>query len=159
MVGHLRPGPFFPMHQKWSLSVHHLPGRFDREVDIGIPDATGRLEILQIHTKNMKLADDVDLEQVACWWGLARSSDVLFPGSWRELIRDRAFRCEAIDFNSWAGKGRWSEIESRKLGLAFFLVYTELGWTRILGAALFPGPKCRLEYLKVQLMKGLLVCI
>ncbi|RMC04202.1 hypothetical protein DUI87_19021 [Hirundo rustica rustica] len=38
-------------------------GRFDREVDIGIPDATGRLEILQIHTKNMKLADDVDLEQ------------------------------------------------------------------------------------------------
>jgi transitional endoplasmic reticulum ATPase len=31
-------------------------GRFDREVDIGIPDPTGRLEILQIHTKNMKLA-------------------------------------------------------------------------------------------------------
>ncbi|NXB10970.1 TERA ATPase, partial [Cnemophilus loriae] len=43
----------------------YSPGRFDREVDIGIPDATGRLEILQIHTKNMKLADDVDLEQVA----------------------------------------------------------------------------------------------
>lgn len=41
-----------------------ISGRFDREVDIGIPDATGRLEILQIHTKNMKLADDVDLEQV-----------------------------------------------------------------------------------------------
>ena len=39
-------------------------GRFDREVDIGIPDSTGRLEILRIHTKNMKLADDVDLEQV-----------------------------------------------------------------------------------------------
>lgn len=45
--------------------MHFLsPGRFDREVDIGIPDATGRLEILRIHTKNMKLADDVDLEQV-----------------------------------------------------------------------------------------------
>ena len=40
-------------------------GRFDREVDIGIPDAIGRLEILRIHTKNMKLADDVDLERVA----------------------------------------------------------------------------------------------
>lgn len=39
-------------------------GRFDREVDIGIPDPTGRLEILRIHTKNMKLSDDVDLEQV-----------------------------------------------------------------------------------------------
>lgn len=40
-------------------------GRFDREVDIGIPDSTGRLEILRIHTKNMKLDEDVDLEQIA----------------------------------------------------------------------------------------------
>ncbi|XP_053676102.1 transitional endoplasmic reticulum ATPase TER94 [Anopheles nili] len=40
-------------------------GRFDREIDIGIPDATGRLEVLRIHTKNMKMADDVDLEQIA----------------------------------------------------------------------------------------------
>jgi transitional endoplasmic reticulum ATPase len=40
-------------------------GRFDREVDIGIPDAVGRMEILRIHTKNMKLADDLDLEVVA----------------------------------------------------------------------------------------------
>ena len=47
------------------VSIPPLHCRFDREVDIGIPDATGRLEILRIHTKNMKLADDVDLEQVA----------------------------------------------------------------------------------------------
>ena len=40
-------------------------GRFDREVDIGIPDATGRLEVLRIHTKNMKLGEDVDLEKIA----------------------------------------------------------------------------------------------
>ncbi|RUS33040.1 Aaa Atpase P97VCP ND1 in complex WITH P47 C, partial [Jimgerdemannia flammicorona] len=40
-------------------------GRFDREIDIGIPDPTGRLEILRIHTKNMKLDDDVDLERIA----------------------------------------------------------------------------------------------
>jgi transitional endoplasmic reticulum ATPase len=40
-------------------------GRFDRELDIGIPDPTGRLEILRIHTRNMKLGDDVDLEQIA----------------------------------------------------------------------------------------------
>ncbi|UJR15010.1 hypothetical protein I4U23_001987 [Adineta vaga] len=39
-------------------------GRFDREVDIGIPDAVGRLEVLRIHTKNMKLSDDVDLVQI-----------------------------------------------------------------------------------------------
>lgn len=40
-------------------------GRFDRELDIGVPDENGRLEILRIHTKNMKLADTVDLEQVS----------------------------------------------------------------------------------------------
>ncbi|XP_035856307.1 transitional endoplasmic reticulum ATPase isoform X2 [Sander lucioperca] len=40
-------------------------GRFDREIDIGIPDSTGRLEIMQIHTKNMKLAGDIDLERIA----------------------------------------------------------------------------------------------
>merc|ERR1719378_1023194 len=40
-------------------------GRFDREIDIGVPDDNGRLEVLRIHTKNMKLTDDVDLEQLA----------------------------------------------------------------------------------------------
>jgi len=40
-------------------------GRFDREVDIGVPDENGRLEVLRIHTKNMKLSTDVDLEQLA----------------------------------------------------------------------------------------------
>jgi transitional endoplasmic reticulum ATPase len=40
-------------------------GRFDREIDIGVPDKEGRFEILRIHTKNMKLAPDVDLESVS----------------------------------------------------------------------------------------------
>jgi len=40
-------------------------GRFDREIDISIPDAIGRMEILRIHTKNMKLEDSVDLESIA----------------------------------------------------------------------------------------------
>ncbi|KAJ6672339.1 AAA-FAMILY ATPASE [Salix viminalis] len=35
------------------------------EIDIGVPDEIGRLEVLRIHTKNMKLAEDVDLEKVA----------------------------------------------------------------------------------------------
>lgn len=41
------------------------PGRFDREIEIGIPDKEGRLEILQIHTRGMPLGDDVDLAQLA----------------------------------------------------------------------------------------------
>jgi len=41
------------------------PGRFDREIEIGIPDRDGRLEIIQIHTRGMPLADDVDLTYLA----------------------------------------------------------------------------------------------
>lgn len=41
------------------------PGRFDREVVIGVPDRTGRREILAVHTRGMPLADDVDLDALA----------------------------------------------------------------------------------------------
>src|ERR671938_777219 len=41
------------------------PGRFDREIDIGIPDEQGRLDILLIHTRGMPLTDDVDLASIA----------------------------------------------------------------------------------------------
>ncbi|TLZ60414.1 MAG: CDC48 family AAA ATPase, partial [Methanobacteriota archaeon] len=41
------------------------PGRFDREIEIGIPDRDGRLEILQIHARNAPLAKDVDLAALA----------------------------------------------------------------------------------------------
>jgi transitional endoplasmic reticulum ATPase len=41
------------------------PGRFDREIEIGVPDRNGRLQILQIHTRGMPLAKDVNLEKMA----------------------------------------------------------------------------------------------
>ena len=41
------------------------PGRLDREIEIGIPDEQGRLDILQIHTRGMPLTDDVDLASIA----------------------------------------------------------------------------------------------
>jgi transitional endoplasmic reticulum ATPase len=41
------------------------PGRFDREIEIGVPDQQGRLEILQIHTRGMPLSDNVDLQKLA----------------------------------------------------------------------------------------------
>ena len=41
------------------------PGRFDREIEIGVPDKEGRLEILQIHTRGMPLDKDVELEKIA----------------------------------------------------------------------------------------------
>jgi transitional endoplasmic reticulum ATPase len=41
------------------------PGRFDREIEIGVPDRAGRKEVLQIHTRGMPLAEDVDLDEIA----------------------------------------------------------------------------------------------
>jgi len=41
------------------------PGRFDREVEISVPNTDGRLEVLQIHTRGMPLATDIDLKNLA----------------------------------------------------------------------------------------------
>ncbi|AWB26892.1 CDC48 family AAA ATPase [Halococcoides cellulosivorans] len=41
------------------------PGRFDREIEIGVPDETGRKEILQIHTRGMPLSDDIGMDTLA----------------------------------------------------------------------------------------------
>lgn len=51
-----RPGALDPALRR--------PGRFDREVEIGVPDKQGRNEILQIHTRGMPLAPDVDLKKL-----------------------------------------------------------------------------------------------
>ena len=40
-------------------------GRFDREIEIGIPNKAGRLKILKIHSRNMPLTKDVDLKQIS----------------------------------------------------------------------------------------------
>ncbi|WP_144925754.1 CDC48 family AAA ATPase [Halorubrum salsamenti] len=40
-------------------------GRFDREIEVGVPDRDGRKEILQVHTRNMPLVDEIDLDEYA----------------------------------------------------------------------------------------------
>lgn len=52
-----RPGALDPALRR--------PGRFDREIEIAVPDKTGRHEILQIHTRGMPLAEDVDLKKLS----------------------------------------------------------------------------------------------
>jgi transitional endoplasmic reticulum ATPase len=52
-----RPGALDPALRR--------PGRFDREIEIGVPDKQGRYEIVQIHTRGMPLATDVDLKKLA----------------------------------------------------------------------------------------------
>lgn len=52
-----RPGALDPALRR--------PGRFDREIEIAVPDKKGRYEILQIHTRGMPLADDVELKKLS----------------------------------------------------------------------------------------------
>ena len=52
-----RPGALDPALRR--------PGRFDREIEIGVPDKQGRYDILQIHTRGMPLAQDVDLKKLS----------------------------------------------------------------------------------------------
>jgi transitional endoplasmic reticulum ATPase len=52
-----RPGALDPALRR--------PGRFDREIEIGVPDKPGRYEIIQIHTRGMPLAADVDLKKLS----------------------------------------------------------------------------------------------
>ena len=63
------------------------PGRFDRELDMGIPDEPGRLEILQIKTRDMKLGTDVDLEL------LARNTHGYVGADLQQLCMEAALEC------------------------------------------------------------------
>lgn len=63
------------------------PGRFDRELDMGIPDEEGRLEILQIKTRDMRLGKDVDLEL------LARNSHGYVGADLQQLCMEAALEC------------------------------------------------------------------
>lgn len=63
------------------------PGRFDRELDMGIPDEQGRLEILQIKTRDMRLADNVDLEL------LARNTHGYVGADLQQLCMEAALEC------------------------------------------------------------------
>lgn len=68
-------------------SALRRPGRFDRELEIVIPDEDGRHEILNIKTKDMKLADDVDLFQIA------RDTHGYVGADLQQLTMEAALQC------------------------------------------------------------------
>lgn len=63
------------------------PGRFDHEIEIGLPDAGARLHILQIHTRRMPTDPDLDLEQIARLTGGYSGADL------EALCREAALAC------------------------------------------------------------------
>lgn len=68
-------------------SALRRPGRFDRELDMGIPDEKGRLEILQIKSRDMRLGNDVDLEV------LARATHGFVGADLQQLCMEAALEC------------------------------------------------------------------
>jgi len=74
-------------------------GRFDRELDIGVPDSDGRLDVLRIKTRNMKLSPDVDLSTIA------KDTHGYVGADLAQLCMEAAFQCiresmHAIDIDS-----------------------------------------------------------
>ena len=68
------------------------PGRFDREIEIGIPDANSRLEIIHVHSRGMPLAKDVDLHR------LAQITHGFVGADLEALCREAAMACLRVIF-------------------------------------------------------------
>ena len=80
------------------------PGRFDRQVYVGLPDIKGREEILRIHTRNKPLAEDVDLRQVA-------RGTAGFTGADLENLANEAALLSARRDKKFIGKAEFAEAE------------------------------------------------
>ena len=67
------------------------PGRFDRRVEVPLPDMKGRCDILKVHTREVKLADDVDLQE------LARATPVFSGADLRAMVNEAAIIAAMAD--------------------------------------------------------------
>ena len=67
------------------------PGRFDRKIAVGTPDIKGRREILDVHSKNKPLADDVDLDEIS------RSTAGFTGADLENLMNEAAIRAAKTD--------------------------------------------------------------
>jgi len=79
MAASNRPGVIEPALRR--------PGRFDRELDMGVPDEEGRMEILQIKTRDMRLGADVDIELIA------RNTHGYVGADLQQLCMEAALEC------------------------------------------------------------------
>ena len=95
------------------------PGRFDREIYIGVPDQKGRREIMQIHTRGMPLAGDVDLSALAGLTAGFTGADLgsLCKEAAMGCLRDTLPRPNHGRDRARAGWAGWSEL---KVGMKHF---------------------------------------
>ena len=94
------------------------PGRFDREIEIGIPDKEGRREALEIHSRGMPLAEAVDLERIAgithgfVGADLAALCREAAMSALRRLMPDIDFKTTDIPYDKLAAlKVEWADFE------------------------------------------------
>ncbi len=94
------------------------PGRFDREIEIGIPDKEGRREALEIHSRGMPLAEAVDLERIASIThgfvgaDLAALCREAAMSALRRLMPDIDFKTTDIPYDKLAAlKVEWADFE------------------------------------------------
>jgi AAA family ATPase, CDC48 subfamily len=97
------------------------PGRFDREIEIRPPDEKGRLEILQVHTRNMPLAEDVDLREIAKMTKGYTGADLAALAKEAAMAALREFiKSGKVDLNK-PGEIRREVLETLKVGRRHFL--------------------------------------
>ena len=92
------------------------PGRFDRKVVVGRPDVAGREEILNVHAKNKKLAEDIDLKQIAqttAGFTGADLENLLNEAAIRAAREERAFIVQEDIRKSFIKVGIGAEKKSR----------------------------------------------
>jgi len=94
------------------------PGRFDREIEIGIPDKEGRREALEIHSRGMPLGEEVDLERLAAIThgfvgaDLAALCREAAMSALRRLMPDIDFKTTAIPYDKLAAlKVEWADFD------------------------------------------------
>ncbi|MFP3286294.1 MAG: CDC48 family AAA ATPase [Acidilobus sp.] len=97
------------------------PGRFDREIEIRPPDEKGRFEILQVHTRNMPLAEDVDLREIAKMTKGYTGADLAALAKEAAMASLREFiKSGKVDLNK-PGEIRREVLETLKVGRRHFL--------------------------------------
>ena len=98
------------------------PGRFDRIIEIPMPSLEGRLKILEIHTRKMKKAEDVDLAQIAKETDEASGADLksIAVEAGMNALRRSATTVSRDDFEKAIGKVLGDEIEGSEDSLRMF---------------------------------------
>jgi len=98
------------------------PGRFDRIIEIPMPSLEGRLKILEIHTRKMKKAEDVDLEQIAKVTEEASGADLksIAVEAGMNALRRNATTVRKDDFDKAIRKVLGDEIEGSEESMRMF---------------------------------------